>query len=57
MTEKLPQNVVESYMNKIVLKRKGTPVDVANAVLFLASPLASYITGSVIIVDGGLSLT
>ena len=57
MTEKLPQNVVESYMNKIVLKRKGTPVDVANAVLFLASPLASYITGSFIIVDGGLSLT
>jgi 3-oxoacyl-[acyl-carrier protein] reductase len=57
MTEKLPQNLVESYMNKIVLRRKGTPVDVANAVLFLASPLASYITGSVIIVDGGLSLT
>lgn len=57
MTEKLPQNLTDSYLSKIVLKRKGNPEDVANAVLFLASPLASYITGSVIVVDGGLSLT
>ncbi|HEM55688.1 MAG TPA: 3-oxoacyl-[acyl-carrier-protein] reductase [Thermodesulfobium narugense] len=57
MTEKLPQNVKETYLNKIVLKRAGKPEDIANVVVFLASPLASYITGSVIIVDGGLSLT
>ncbi|MGC8575543.1 MAG: 3-oxoacyl-[acyl-carrier-protein] reductase [Caldisericum sp.] len=57
MTERLPQNVKETYLNKIVLKRAGKPEDIANVVVFLASPLASYITGSVIIVDGGLSLT
>ncbi|MGC8979062.1 3-oxoacyl-[acyl-carrier-protein] reductase [Caldisericum sp.] len=57
MTERLPQNVKETYLNKIVLKRAGKPEDIANVVAFLASPLASYITGSVIIVDGGLSLT
>lgn len=57
MTEKLPQNVKETYLNKVVLKRAGKPEDIANVVVFLASPLASYITGSVIIVDGGLSLT
>jgi len=57
MTEKLPQNVKDTYLSKIVLKRGGTPSDVANAVLFLVSPLADYITGSIIIVDGGLSLT
>lgn len=57
MTEKLPDAVKNTYLSKIVLKRVGKPEDVANAVLFLASPLASYITGSVIVVDGGLSLT
>ena len=57
MTGSLLQNIRENFLNKIVLKRSGKPEDVANAVLFLASPLASYITGDVIVVDGGLSLT
>jgi len=57
MTEHLPQNIKDSYISKIVLKRPGKPEDVANMVLFLASPLSSYITGGVFIVDGGLSLT
>jgi 3-oxoacyl-[acyl-carrier protein] reductase len=40
----------------IPLGRLGEPVDMAGAVLFLASPLASYVTGQTLIVDGGLSL-
>lgn len=39
------------------LGRWGTPEDMANAALFLASPLASYITGQLIVVDGGMSLS
>ena len=41
-------------MNNIPLKRLGNPEDVANAVAFLASEEASYITGQVINVDGGM---
>ena len=37
-------------------RRMGTPADMAGAALFLASPLASYVTGHTLIVDGGLSL-
>jgi 3-oxoacyl-[acyl-carrier protein] reductase len=38
------------------MHRLGTPEDMAGAVLFLASPLASYVTGQTLIVDGGLTL-
>jgi 3-oxoacyl-[acyl-carrier protein] reductase len=41
-------------MDRIPLKRLGQPSDVANAVLFLASPLADYITGQTIDVNGGI---
>jgi 3-oxoacyl-[acyl-carrier protein] reductase len=54
MTEVLDQKVVQEWRNNIPLKRGGTPTDVANACLFLSSPLASYITGQVIGVDGGM---
>ncbi len=40
----------------IPMKRIGTPDDIARAVVFLASPDSSYITGQVLTVDGGLSL-
>ena len=40
----------------IPMHRLGTPADMAGAALFLASPLAGYITGQTIIVDGGLTL-
>ena len=54
MTEKLDAATREAYVNGIPLKRAGTPEDVANACLFLASEMAGYITGQVIRVDGGM---
>ncbi len=54
MTEKLPENVKEQYLNNIPLKRFGTPDDVAEVVAFLASGKSKYITGQVLHIDGGL---
>lgn len=54
MTEKLDATARDAYIAAIPLKRVGTPEDVANVCLFLASELASYITGQVLRVDGGL---
>ena len=47
---------LEGAIERIPLKRLGTPADMAGAALFLASPLASYILGQTVIVDGGLIL-
>ncbi|WP_315838400.1 SDR family oxidoreductase [Bradyrhizobium prioriisuperbiae] len=47
---------LEAAVEKIPLKRLGTPADMAGAALFLASPLASYIVGQTLVVDGGLIL-
>jgi 3-oxoacyl-[acyl-carrier protein] reductase len=54
MTDKLDEAVVEQWRTGIPLKRGGTPEDVANACLFFASDLSSYITGQVLLVDGGM---
>ena len=54
MTEKLDEKTVQGWREAIPLKRGGTPEDVANCVIFLASDLSSYITGQVIQVDGGM---
>jgi len=54
MTEKLPDSVKEAYVAQIALKRAGTPEEVADAVHFLVSPAAQYITGTIINVSGGL---
>ncbi len=45
---------VEEFIKKLPLERMGEPVDIGNAVLFLASDASNYITGSTIVVDGGL---
>ncbi len=54
MTESLPDAVKEAFMNVIPLKRFGTAEDVAQAVAFLCSDKAGYITGQIIQVNGGL---
>lgn len=54
MTNSLPPEVQAEFLKRIPLNRAGLPQDVAGAALFLASPLADYITGQVIVVDGGM---
>ena len=55
MTSGLNEKMKEDAKENIALKKLGTPVDIANAVCFLASEKAAYITGQVISVDGGMS--
>ena len=54
MTAKLDEKVVEGWRNEIPLKRGGSPKDIANACVFLASDMSSYITGQTLSVDGGM---
>lgn len=54
MTEILTDAQKESIIPKIPLGRMGSPEDIANAALFLASHLSNYITGQVLTVDGGM---
>ena len=54
MTEKLSDDVVQTWRDSIPLKRGGSTNDVANAALFVASDLSSYVTGQVINVCGGM---
>ena len=54
MTEKLDEKTVESWRQAIPLKRGGKPEDIANACVFLASDMSTYITGKTLSVDGGM---
>lgn len=54
MTESLSKEVIDNYLNQIPLRKLGKPSDIADAVLFLASDKADYITGQVISVNGGM---
>lgn len=56
MTASMDQGALEDMKEMIPLKRLGTPEDVANAVAFLASEGAGYITGQVLQIDGGLGI-
>ena len=54
MTAHLPEKAKEAFLGAIPLKRPGSADDVANAIVFLASPMAAYITGQTLQVDGGM---
>ena len=54
MTDRLDEAVVQQWRDGIPLKRGGTVEDIANACLFFASDLSSYVTGQVLLVDGGM---
>lgn len=55
MTGALSDKVREEWLKQIALRRGGTPQDIADVATFLASELSSYVTGQVIICDGGMN--
>jgi 3-oxoacyl-[acyl-carrier protein] reductase len=55
MTRELPEDVRKEYLSRIPAARLGLPCEIADAVAFLMSPSAKYITGIVLPVDGGLT--
>ena len=56
MTDAMPEKAREAALNVIALRRAGTCDDVAGAVAFLVSEEAAYITGQVLVVDGGMAM-
>lgn len=56
MLETVPENLLQKFADQTMLKRLGKPEEIANAILFLASDMASYITGTVLDVNGGMRL-
>ena len=56
MTHDLSPELKETMLKVVPMGRTGTPEEIANAVLYLASPLSSYVTGQTLIVDGGMGM-
>jgi NAD(P)-dependent dehydrogenase (short-subunit alcohol dehydrogenase family) len=57
MTEQYPPGYLESQQHRIPMGRTGDPVELAAAVVFLASDASSYVTGQTLAVDGGITIT
>lgn len=55
MTDKVPEEIRNEWMKRIALRRMGTPKDVANVAVYLASDMSSYITAQVISCTGGMN--
>jgi len=56
MTDKVPEKVLEIMISKTPMGRMGESLEVANAILFLASDDSSFITGHILHVNGGLTI-
>ncbi len=56
MTASISDDMKAAYMEKIPLKSLGKPEDIANAVIYLASPLSDYMTGQTLHLNGGMYL-
>jgi len=56
MTSKLPEEMLKQWVNNIPLRRGGTPEEIAKVCCFLASDLASYVSGQVITIDGAMTV-
>ncbi len=56
MTDQLSEKIKEKFLNRIPMKKIGNPEDIANAVIFLASKEAQYITGQTLTIDGGRTI-
>jgi NAD(P)-dependent dehydrogenase (short-subunit alcohol dehydrogenase family) len=57
MTDEFPEGYIDSQLPRLPAGRTGDPAELAAALVFLASPAASYITGATLVVDGGLTIS
>ena len=57
MTDEFPEGYIDSQLPRVPAGRPGDPQELAAAVVFLASPAASYVTGATLVVDGGLTVS
>jgi NAD(P)-dependent dehydrogenase (short-subunit alcohol dehydrogenase family) len=57
MSDEFPEGYIDSQLPRLPAGRPGDPAELAAALVFLASPAASYITGATLVVDGGLTIS
>jgi NAD(P)-dependent dehydrogenase (short-subunit alcohol dehydrogenase family) len=57
MTDEFPEGYIDSQLPRVPAGRTGDPDELAAALVFLASPAAGYITGTTLVVDGGLTVS